>query len=403
MKLSLISIDGPNPKIISRKTFWLLFAIMSFLGLIYWFMFDFLRWDMFDSPSFMGGARLLFGLEGGFDFQSRLSKPMVLLIPGLFEYLFGWDVAYIFILQSTISYYVSGYLIYHILILLFNDREKALGGFLAYLMCQSVALFAFNILADMPGWMFGLLIIWRTLVAAEHNPIRAKDIVYITLIAVTGLQVKESAAFGFIFFVFYLFFREKISRRFLFHILLSGATFMVAFGAIQLFTWAWFNNSIFNRIVLMRDDQGFVFYNLSNIAQVFRILDFYWVLFFLGLITLKPWNLNGSKKDEIKALTLSILASLLLIPVYPFIVDRIMFMVAPGLVVFIAQSKNLLGKYYLAAIILGGIFNIAVTWLIYMYDIHGLFAEFGILYFLLILIFIFLNRKLKSLQSAFGF
>jgi len=366
---------------------------MTLLGLVYWYMFDFLRWDMYDSPSFMGGARMLFGLEGGFDFQSRLSKPLVLVLPGLFEYLLGWDVAYIFIFQSTVSYYVSGYLMYQILILLFNDREKAFGGFLAYLMCQSVALFAFNILADMPGWMFGLLIIWRTLVAAKQKLIRANDIVFITLLSVAGLQVKESAIFGFIFFVFYLFLREKLSRRFLFQISLSGITFLLSFGAIQLFTWVCFDNSILNRILSVRSTYGFIFYDLNNLAQVFRIIDFYWVLLLLGLLALKQGGLESSRKTEIRAFMLSLIISMLLMPVFPFIIDRIMFMVAPGLIVLIAHSKNLVGKYYLPSIILGGIFNIGVTWLIYMHDIRGLLAMFGILYLVVIMIFLFLNNK----------
>jgi hypothetical protein len=63
--------------------------IVIFLMLLwptYSVLFDFLRWQNSDEASFIGGARLLMGLEGAWDEQSRMTKPLVLIVPGLVEW-----------------------------------------------------------------------------------------------------------------------------------------------------------------------------------------------------------------------------------------------------------------------------------------------------------------------------
>ena len=83
-----------------------IFFTLTILAIVYWFLFDFLRWEQFDTPSFIGGARLLFGLDGGYDFQSRLTKPLILILPGFIEFITYVHPKYVFIFQNVIFFYL---------------------------------------------------------------------------------------------------------------------------------------------------------------------------------------------------------------------------------------------------------------------------------------------------------
>jgi len=85
--------------------------------------------------------------------------------------------------------------------------------------------------------------------------------------------------------------------------------------------------------------------------------------------------------------------SLLLIPVYPFIVDRIMFMTAPGLIFFIAGSRYWLGIHTRWVILFCGVCNIAVTWLIYRYNLQGVLTAGALICMVAVAAAFYLNRK----------
>jgi hypothetical protein len=61
----------------------------------------FMRPVQFDFP-YVGAAKLLFGMDGGYDFQGRLSKPFGLLAPGLIAKYTGVSPWNMFILQNIL-------------------------------------------------------------------------------------------------------------------------------------------------------------------------------------------------------------------------------------------------------------------------------------------------------------
>ena len=127
---------------------------LTISGIIYWFLFDFLRWIQFDTPNFVGGARLLFGLEGGFDLQARITKPLVLIFPGLIELVSGIHPNYSFLFQNIICYHFCGILIYKVIEHISNSKYQAYLGMLAYITCQPFAIFSLFILSDSVGLLF---------------------------------------------------------------------------------------------------------------------------------------------------------------------------------------------------------------------------------------------------------
>jgi hypothetical protein len=371
----------------------LIFSILTALGIVYWILFDFLRWDMFDSPSFVGAARQMFGLEGGFNMQSRLSKPIVLIIPGGLEYITGLHAQYGFLLQTILAYYASGFLIYRIVFRLFGDQKLALYGMLLYVLCQPFAIFSLMILVDAVGWFIGLLIIDQTIRYGKYKDYKLLPWLILSITSAMGLLAKESVIFSFIFLVFYQFQMLENWRGRIVHLAATGLGFALTFIFSQWLTQQLFDDSIVGRLFSQQDRVGFVYYNAENVAQIFRIIDFYWVLVIVGLFSL-PHTLNkGSIQTEARAFGLAVIVSMLLMPLYPFVVDRILFMVAPGLIFFAILSFKYLGKATLPLIITGGFMNVITAWLIYMYDIQGLLKWGVLLYFGLILALIIIKNK----------
>jgi hypothetical protein len=371
----------------------LIFSVLTILGIAYWIMFDFLRWDMFDSPSFVGAARQMFGLEGGFNMQSRLSKPLVLIIPGFIEYMTGLHAQYGFLLQTVFAYYGCGFLIYRIGFRLFGNERIAFMGMLIYVMCQPFAIFSMMILVDAVGWFISLMIIDQAIKYGSEKEYKLAPWLLLSIASALGLLAKESVIFSFFFLVFYQFqlLKNWISR--IIHVAASGFVFVLTFAFSQWLTQQLFDDSIVGRLFSQQERVGFVYYNAGNAAQIFRIIDYYWFLVLVGVFSfIKSFN-KDTIQTEVLAFGAAIIISILLMPLYPFVVDRILFMVAPGLVIFALISYRILGKTLLPLIIIGGIMNIMTAWLIYMYDIKGLLKWGLILYVGLILALIIYKKK----------
>jgi hypothetical protein len=147
---------------------------------------------------------------------------------------------------------------------------------------------------------------------------------------------------------------------------------------------------------VQQEQIGFAYYSMDNVMQLFRVFDFYWLLVILGAFALRKSKILQSEKHEIYALLWAFILSLLFMPIWPYIVDRILFMVAPTLVVFAVLSEYYLKKLLLPVIVIGGSLNISVAWLIYKYNISGILL-WGLMVYALVLILAFLYaRKFRS-------
>lgn len=368
------------------------------LALLYWQLFDFLRWDMFDSPSFVGAARQMFGLEGGYNFQSRLSKPLALVVPGLLEYVTGLEAQYGFIIQSTLSYFGCALLIKGIVFKLTNRYDLSLYAMYIYIFCQPFAIFSLMILTDAPGWFVGLYIIYAAVNKAKNNHMNSVGWAGLALISAIGLLVKESVVFSFIFLIVYQFLMTDGLRQKLINLTISGLAFTMTFILTQWFTHLLFDDSILGRLFAQQERVGFVYYSKSNIGQLFRVIDYYWLLVLVGVASWRLSIRQYALKKELIALSFATLLSIALMPLYPFIVDRILFMVAPSLVVFSVLSYVYLKKFLFPLIFFGGILNIGTAWFIYRYDTNGLLF-WGILTFGLFVLIGLLLETLNGMKN----
>ncbi len=380
-----------NPTILKRN-YWIVFIIISVLAIVYWVLFDFIRQVDFDTPSFIGASRLMFHLDGGYNFQSRLSKPLVLFLPGLAEYLTGIHPKHIFLLQNIVSYYALGIIVYQTIFLLLGNTKQALTGVIVYFMSQPFAVFSLFYLVDVVGWLFGFYVIYFAIKHFQKESIATRQVIFISAIASLGLLVKESAIIGFIFLILFILLKKYPLKQKTKHVFLTLVFVLIPFLISNILTQKYYGVSVFSRISEQHNRQGFVFYNSGNFQQLFRIFDVYWFVFVFGIGSyLKTFRTIKFNSILLALLSTAIIA-LLTIPIYPFIVDRILFMVAPALLVFIVIGSNYFGKYALPAIIIGGIINITSTWLIYKYDLSGV-LKLGYIAYCSMLLLLYLQNK----------
>ena len=90
-------------KYLRYQNLWIgiLISISSF------FLFDFLRWEEYDMRSFIDGSKLLFGDETALNLQSRITKPLPLILPGLLHLLLNFDIKQTILFQNCILLLIS--------------------------------------------------------------------------------------------------------------------------------------------------------------------------------------------------------------------------------------------------------------------------------------------------------
>jgi hypothetical protein len=328
-----------------------------------------------------------------------LSKPLVLILPGLIEYLFAISAKYGFLLQNIFAYFGLGFIIYKTVYLITKNFRQSLLAVFAYYMCNPFVVYSLFYLVDTVGWFFGFTAIYLTLKFFQNKEIELKKIMLVSFFVGIGMLCKESAIVGIIFLLAFLVLRKEPIRKKLGFIFLAGSFFLIPFLLSNLITQYYFGVSVFQRVHEQLVSEGKLFYNGNNIQQLYRIMDVYWVLFFMGLwrFLKKPMQVKNTKTYFSFIIMLGF--ALVTMPIYPFIVDRILFMIAPALIVFVVLGAEYFKGYSYLVIIIGGIINIVITWIIYRYNLTGMLRNGLFLYgFVLLIVEIWRRRKYNRLN-----
>ncbi len=373
-----------------------IFIILSIQIIVYWFAFDFLRWIEFDTPSYISGARYLFNIEGGADIQSRISKPLVLFLPGLIEKTLNIHPNYIFILQNIIAFYACGFLIYSIMKHIYKEETIALSAMIMFTTCQVFAVFSLFIISDVIAWFFILLLIYMTLTNSNTNSLRQAFL--IAIIACIGVFSKENAIAGLVFFMFFILFSNKKLINKITLITTALLSFLILFICGLLIMENTLGTSIISRIADTREYYDRVYYRLSDISQFYRVFDVFWLIFIISLPQIFK-QIYYHKNQIILASLSTLIVTILLLPIHPFVSDRIFFTIVPFLVIL--SGDGLIKVFTKTHLIIGigGVLNIIVAWIIYSYNMKNLLYVSLIIYFVIITIHLLFLRK-KSRQKT---
>ncbi len=319
---------------------------------------------MYDSGSYVGGSRLIFGLDGGYNFQSRITKPVALLIPGLLELTFGLHPRHGFFLQALFSFFACLYFLYAFYKRLFSDTAFAEVSLVAYTLCSSLFTFSLLLLTDMFGWFFIALSLYLGLQFVQEKK-SGWHFALLGAILGIGFMAKESVVFGGIVLFFFILFGEFDFRRKINYLLTTGIGFLIPTAALMYWIDAQYGISIISRLEQANDFTGGskAMDPVKFVKNIFRVLDFYWLPFGIGIFSYftKGWYKDATRFQN--ALLFAACLSFVLVPlVWPHIVDRISFLTAAGLVPFIALGTYRLNKTYgLIYVIFIGLCNLVFT------------------------------------------
>lgn len=380
----------------NRITFSKPALLLSILALVYYPLFEFMRWNQFDSPSYIGGARMLFGLEGGFDYQSRLTKPVALVLPGFLEWSIGLHAKWGFIFQNIILYFASGILLYKWLVIRTKSEQMALRGLWLYNTCQPLAIFSFFVLTDMPGWFFGILGIYLSEQAINSSHPNRGQLVRLGIVFGLGLLTKESAVIAPIYYTISLIVNILSFKNVVYRLLVPALFALLVLILGTGFSMWVCGDNIYLRIVDTHKVYGQISpFGLGNLSQYYRTFDMYWVLILLGAWVM--WK-RGQRKD-VTILLSTIVFTLILFPlVYPFVVDRLMFLVAPLAVLLACFGLKKLTAFKANILLgIGGFLNISVAYAIYKWNPSGLVPIAGVA-FVIVFLWIFILPEKKSIH-----
>lgn len=429
----------------TRKIFFTLTAA----ALAYWFLFDFLRWAQYDNESYVHAARLLFAIDGGANEMGRISKPVFIFLPGLFEKLFDIHPQYIFIVQNVFFFYLNGLLFYKILHKICKNDFQAYMGMLAYITCQPFAVFSLFMMADGSGWFFELLIIYLILqIIFSGSYTKAIQLMGLGAIMVIGMLTKESVAAAIIFSVFIILFYTVSLQKKIGFLLLLLFTFIILFLLLEWVLYLKYHYSLLDVIRKSRYERSYTYYyNLKNIRQVYRILDVYWLFFiaaiivWCGKIYIKRNKIlhlkDGSQKTEdrsrfrlptsvfqlfinttiypifsirnkkvepddetttLKASLITLLIVLIILPLgWPYIIDRVLFMAAPFAIIIASYGIIYFKQYALPLTLFAGICNVITQYCIYKYHVENMIGAVMLIYILLLAAISYRSYKIKSI------
>lgn len=341
-----------------KKHFW---VVSIFLGLLYAWLFGFLRWSEHDLPSVEAGTKLLAGLEGGQELQGRLSKPFALLIPAILLKLFGVHPVYALVGINFSAFVFSALGVWKLVLKETSDFIIAASVLILFLTCQPLAVYSFLPMADIQGIC---IVIWL-MVYFSKSTITNVGALFAGLLTGFGILFKENVIIFPVYFIFLnLFVSKKINKNLF--IFLGGLIIPVLIAGI--WTTVEFGTNILTRTLeTTRHFPGYSFsyYYLQQWARVFDmhiVWLFAGMVFLFRIIKIKFWIIGGT-----------LLAVFLLLPLLgAYCHDRVMMLVLPCLIPVFTSGLQVMGKLAFYPVSIGGALNIFITWKIYAQQSEGL-------------------------------
>ncbi|BDS12605.1 hypothetical protein [Aureispira anguillae] len=345
-----------------------------------------------DSPSFVNAVELLLQETTTTDRLFRLSKPLSLLLPTFLYSICAIPISYAFLLQQLIAYWLSALFLYKILEQILGQSKLAYFGMLAYTLCQPLAVYGLAVLTDGLGWCWLIIGTWMSLQIVNAPKISYRSFIGLGLFIGSGFFIKESAIMIGIFTFFLLLLTPNFAlKQKLIGYLIIGGSFLTTFGLGNWLIYYFWQESIFQWITFGQNDPP-PFSWKGLIAQSYHTLDNYWLLFFIGI---RSSFYSKSFNFILTSFLLTIIFSWLSLPfVWPYLYDRILFMIVPYMILWVAIGANQFGKFSFSLLLLGGLMNLLVSFLIYKYQIAGLIEGSAII-FLLSLFFAIAYHKKK--------
>lgn len=345
-------------------------------AVIYIYLFDFLRYNIADTHNFVNAAKILFGNNDLIDSQSRITKPIILVIPGLLNYLFNVSIETIMLLQNIFLFIGTGYFFnLYLKNLNYSIFERTIAVYMLFTI-QPIAVHSFELITDIAGLFFTVLILY--LYTYSHYKYNSVKTLLLIVTISAGILSKESCGLAVIIIV-----ADSIVNRnkklIINNIITLGISgCIILLSQLYISSHFYTHTAIYNVIEEFKNNNGYY----VNFQQILHSFDMYWALFIVSCIYML-YRLHTYK--------LYIASMLLTIPalfIWATVQDRTIAVAAPlFIVIFIEYIHNsTVSRFLKILILIFGFGNIVCSYLIYALAIAGIlpiyyclgFVAFGI-------------------------
>jgi hypothetical protein len=344
-----------------------------------------------DSSSFIHAVELLLGESAPPDRLFRRSKPLSLLLPAFLYLVVELPIQYGFLVQQFLTYWLSAIFLYKIILFISSKESFAYLAMLAYLLCQPMAVYGLAILTDGLGWSWMLIGVWMSLKIISSSKLSVYHLAILGFFMGLGFFIKESIIITGIFTFFLLLIHPQHNLKAKLVAYGSiGSSFLISFFIGNYLIDLFWGISIFDWIKFGQSDPP-PFSWSSLITQSYHTIDLFWFLFIIGFIK----SISSNRWTHIHAaLFLTLISSWGILPFFwPYLYDRILFMIAPFALFWVATGARHFKALALPLVILAGLTNLLVAFFIYKHQISGLITMSAFIFCLLLLIAHFLKDK----------
>jgi hypothetical protein len=344
-----------------------------------------------DSSSFVQAVELLLGESTQPDRLFRRSKPLSLLLPAFLYLSIDLSIQYGFLVQQFLAYWLSAIFLYKIVAFVSNKESFAYLAMLAYVLCQPMAVYGLAILTDGLGWCWMLIGIWMSLKIISSSTLSVYRLAILGIFMGLGFFIKESIIITGIFTFFFLLLHphHTLKTKVIGYSIIGSSFLITFFIGNYLIDFLW-GISIFDWIKFGQSDPP-PFSWSSFITQSYHTVDLFWFLFIIGFIK----SISARKWTAVHyALFLTLISGWGLLPlVWPYLYDRILFMMAPFLMLWVAIGAAHFKAFALPLVLFAGFMNLLVTFFIYKHQVSGLIVSSAFVFCLLLVVAHFLKGR----------
>jgi hypothetical protein len=344
-----------------------------------------------DTSSFVAALRLASGESGVEDRLFRLTKPLALLLPIIF-YQLGVSAIQALWIQQILSWCLLAFFSFRIFHILFDNPRQAWVGTLALLFCQPIAVYGLAALVDMAGWAFMFGIVYFVL-RYQHKLDRIQWLIALGLLLGLGIFVKESVLLAGLYTFFFLLYQSSTLLTKLKQYLVIGFSFFLVFVIGSGITWLIWETTIYHWVLFNQDTPPpSSLYHI--LLQTYRTLDVFWFLVLVGVL---HYGRDRSQYGPLLSFVSTATVGMLVFPfLWHYHYDRILFMNTIFLLPLVVVGSQLLGRFQLVLVLLGGMMNLLVAFGIYKFQMGGLIITAAGMFLMFSLVFYYLNIKLKK-------
>lgn len=348
------------------------------LLLLYTAVFDAISFNKADTPNFVAASETLFHLDHELaDTQSRITKPVYLLFPGLLHVAMDVPITWGMRVQNGFMFLALIYFLVQTLAVLHFDLKEQLLGLWIYLSYQVFAYTSTMLISDIAGHFFAFCTLYLYFKSPFCSWKKSWSLAWVLSL---GLLSKESAGVALIPILIDTLIKNR-KKVYLHNGVMVTLVGFIVIG-VQFFLKYYYGTAtvwenVGEEFEINKGFQG-------SWMQIWHTYDMQWCFIGIGAYTL--WRKKNT--PELRVWQYSFLLSLPFMFLWATVQDRTVFSIAPVLSIVLLLGLRTFKTSWLQwrLPVLFGVLNVLVVALIYHFSIQNLLPAYYLLGMVLMII-----------------